>query len=139
MTPTEAEKLYRKHTMGEVMVKIEEWALEKGLNDSNTYVQLAKLMEETGELAEGIIKDRDDQIADSLGDIFVVITILAMQLKLDIDQCAKIAYDEIKDRRGLMINGSFIKEEDIPADFSITLDGDDDFLEYSNPLFWDEE
>ena len=139
MTQAEAEKLYRKHTMGEAMVKIEEWALEKGLNDSNKYVQLAKLMEEAGELAEGIIKDRDDQIADSLGDIFVVITILAMQLKLDIDQCAKLAYDEIKDRKGLMINGSFIKEEDIPEDMTITLDGDDHWLEYNNPLFWDEE
>lgn len=139
MTQSEAEKLYRKHTMGEVMERIEEWALEKGLNDSNPYVQLAKLMEETGELAEGIIKDRDDQIADSLGDIFVVITILAMQLKLDIDQCAKLAYTEIKDRKGMMINGSFIKEGDIPDDMIITLDGDNDWLGYDNPLFWDEE
>jgi hypothetical protein len=47
---------------------------------------------------------------DALGDIRVVITILAAQLDLDIDACFDIAYNEIKDRKGVTKNGTFIKK-----------------------------
>lgn len=38
---------------------------------------------------------------------------LAHQLDLDVAECLGIAYDEIKNRKGKMINGTFIKEEDL--------------------------
>ncbi len=39
--------------------------------------------------------------------------ILAMQEDLDITECIEMAYNEIKDRKGKMINGVFVKEADI--------------------------
>jgi hypothetical protein len=36
-----------------------------------------------------------------------------MQLGLDVEKCIASAYDEIKDRKGRMINGVFVKEEDL--------------------------
>ena len=33
--------------------------------------------------------------------------------KLDFDECVQFAYNEIKDRRGKMIDGVFVKEEDL--------------------------
>ena len=36
-----------------------------------------------------------------------------MQLGLDINDCIKAAYEEIKDRRGELVNGLFVKEEDL--------------------------
>ena len=43
----------------------------------------------------------------------MVLTILSMQLDLDIEECIATAYEEIKDRKGKMIDGVFVKEEDL--------------------------
>lgn len=45
----------------------------------------------------------------------VVLTILAEQSGLRIENCIKLAYLEIKDRKGRMIDGVFVKESDIEA------------------------
>ena len=74
---------------------------------------MVKIMEEIGELANGINKGRKEQIIDSIGDVYVVLVILCMQLGLDINDCIKVAYNEIKDRKGEMVNGTFVKEEDL--------------------------
>lgn len=92
---------------------IERWARERGLEDADPTKQMLKLAEEFGELAEGMAKNRPDQIRDSIGDMYVVLTILSLQLGLDIDTCIGVAYDEIKDRRGKLINGCFVKESDL--------------------------
>ena len=92
---------------------IEEWAIERGLHTANPDKQMLKLAEEFGELAQGMAKKNPDQIEDSIGDMYVVMTILSMQLGLDIEDCVLGAYNEIKDRRGKMINGVFVKEADL--------------------------
>ena len=56
------------------------------------------------------IKNNTENQKDAIGDIYVVLTILANQLGLDIDECIDSAYNEIKDRTGKNINGSFIKD-----------------------------
>lgn len=93
--------------------KIKEWAIEKELHQAEPVKQMLKLAEEHGELAQGMAKDRPEQIADSIGDLYVVLTILAMQLDLDIAECVEQAYEEIKDRTGEMVNGVFVKQEDL--------------------------
>ena len=97
----------------EITELIKKWATERDLMFGQPKAQMVKLMEEVGELANGINKDREGQIIDSIGDIYVVLVILCMQLDLDINDCIKAAYDEIKDRKGEMKNGLFVKEEDL--------------------------
>lgn len=93
---------------------IEKWATDRGIDkNGNPQAQMVKLMEEVGELAEGISKDKKDLIIDSIGDVYVVLTILSMQLGFDIETCIYMAYQEIKDRKGRMVNGLFVKEEDL--------------------------
>lgn len=92
---------------------IRQWAVDRGLDGSDPTKQMLKLGEEFGELCQGMAKGNKDQIIDSIGDMYVVMTILSMQLGLDIVACIESAYDEIKDRRGKMINGVFVKEEDL--------------------------
>lgn len=94
----------------EVIMK---WAEERNLDKADPKAQMVKLLEEAGELASGINKDKQDLIIDSIGDIYVVLVILSMQLGLDINDCIKAAYEEIKDRKGKMVNGLFVKEEDL--------------------------
>ena len=92
---------------------IKRWAINRGLDKANPSKQMLKLIEEVGELAGGIAKGKKDLIVDSLGDIYVVLYILSIQLKLDFETCVEIAYDEIKDRKGIIKNGVFVKEKDL--------------------------
>lgn len=91
-----------------------EWADQKQLlKPENAITQLAKLTEEVGELANAILKKNKSGQKDALGDIRVVINILANQLGFDIDDCEETAWNVIKNRKGKTINGTFIKEEDL--------------------------
>lgn len=103
---TEAEK-------EDITELIKKWAVDRDITSGNPKAQMVKLMEEVGELANGINKDRTEQIIDSIGDTYVVLVILCMQLDLDINDCIKVAYEEIKERKGKMVNGLFVKEEDL--------------------------
>lgn len=96
-----------------VTAKIKQWAVDRNLHTANPDKQMLKLFEELGELAEGMAKVRPDQIKDSIGDVYVVLTILSLQLGIDIEECIDIAYDEIKDRKGRMVDGVFVKESDL--------------------------
>ena len=92
---------------------IKKWAVDRNVVSGDVKSQMVKLLEEAGELAEGINKNKQDLIVDSIGDIYVVLVILCMQLGLDINDCIKAAYEEIKDRKGKLVNGLFVKEEDL--------------------------
>ena len=90
---------------------IRKWALDKGIyhkGDSKT--QYVKLMEEAGELARAILKSNKPEIIDSIGDMIVVLTNLATLEGLKVEDCVVSAYDVIKNRKGEMINGSFVKQ-----------------------------
>lgn len=93
--------------------RIRTWAIGRGLDESNPRDQFIKLQEETGEIAAALLKDKPDELKDGIGDAFVVLTILAMQLGTSIEECARLAYEEIKDRKGKMIDGVFVKEADL--------------------------
>lgn len=98
--------------MLDIAIKVEEWASDRNLIEGSTpQAQMLKMTEEVGELAAGIAKGNIMLTADSVGDCLVVLTILCAQLGLDIEECFTIAYEEIKDRKGRMVDGVFIKEE----------------------------
>lgn len=103
---TEAEK-------EDITELIKKWAVDRNVVSGDVKSQMVKLLEEAGELAEGINKNKKDLIVDSIGDVYVVLVILCMQLGLDINDCIKVAYEEIKDRKGKLVNGLFVKEEDL--------------------------
>ena len=173
--------------------KVQQWFVDRNLHEANPVKQFLKLMEESGELFEGIAKDKSELIYDALGDIQVVMIGLEQQIKngaqisanqqelelllmvsslgniaqklyahichnetqipliksdlmfLDsvvstvsfcngttAENCLEEAYEVIKDRKGKMIDGVFVKEEDLPVEdekkYKITLlnrnDGD---------------
>ena len=79
----------------------------------NAKTQFIKVTEELGELAEGINKDKPEQVKDSLGDVLVTLILLAEDLNLNLLDCLNSAWNEIKDRKGEVKNGSFVKEADL--------------------------
>ena len=53
---------------------------------------------------------------DAVGDILVVLTIYCQQKGRSISDCFQMAWDEIKNRKGKMVNGSYVKEQDLRGD-----------------------
>ena len=90
---------------------IREWAKERGIYEKgNVNSQFEKLLEEVEELKQGIIKVDLIETTDAIGDCVVVLTNLAHLIGIDIEFCINSAYKEIKNRKGKMKNGTFIKE-----------------------------
>jgi NTP pyrophosphatase (non-canonical NTP hydrolase) len=87
------------------------WARQRGLYDEgDTKTQTLKLMEEAGEICRAVLKDDHDQVVDGIGDCVVVLTNLAELQGVSIEQCIKAAYNEICNRTGKMVNGTFKKD-----------------------------
>jgi NTP pyrophosphatase (non-canonical NTP hydrolase) len=91
---------------------IRTWAKNKGIFDKgDSKTQLIKLVEEQGELSEGILKNDIPEIKDAVGDMIVVLTNLCYFYDLKVEDCIDSAYDVIKNRKGKMINNTFVKDE----------------------------
>lgn len=92
-------------------MKVVDWAIERGLVEAeNANKQMLKVMEEVGELASAIAKQKEHETIDAVGDVLVTIIILCAQLQLNPWECLEVAYDEIKNRKGKLVDGVFIKE-----------------------------
>ncbi len=93
--------------------RIRTWAETRGLYEKgDPMVQYVKLQEEAGELAKALLKDDQPEVIDAIGDMVVVLTNLAHQRGVYIEECIQTAYDVINQRTGKMINGTFVKDED---------------------------
>lgn len=87
------------------------WAESRELlKPENVKAQTIKLTEEVGELCGAILKNKLTEQIDAIGDIQVVLIILAKQLGIDYDAALESAYDTIKSRTGKTVGGSFIKD-----------------------------
>ena len=73
--------------------------------------QFLKLMQEAGELSDNICKGKD--IRDDIGDMIVVLINIAVRNNVSLLDCMAMAWDDIKDRKGKMIDGIFVKEADL--------------------------
>tara|TARA_R100001082_G_scaffold92219_1_gene58853 strand:+ start:264 stop:1052 length:789 start_codon:yes stop_codon:yes gene_type:complete len=88
------------------------WANERGLYEKgDAKTQYVKLQEEAGELAKALLEDNHVEVVDAIGDMVVVLTNLAHLNNINIETCIKSAYNVINQRKGKMINGTFVKDE----------------------------
>ena len=118
---------------------VEGWAMEKGIWGGNFMPQFVKFQEEVQELSNELI-DMTSVVAKSekggmmevaysyeskeyidhdamqkeLGDVLVALIILASKLDTTVEECLGKAYDKIAKRTGKVVNGTFIKSEDLP-------------------------
>lgn len=101
---------------------IVQWHHHRNLIDgSDDKSQLCKLMEEFGELASNAGKGTD--LSDDIGDMIVVLINIAERNGLTLKKCMARAWNDIKDRRGRMVNGIFVKEEDLKRESIYEEDG----------------
>ncbi len=91
---------------------VTEWHYDRNLIEGATdQTQFVKLQEEVGELAGNL--SRGKCIKDDIGDIMVVLINIAERNGLTLQECLECAYEDIKHRKGRMIDGCFVKEADL--------------------------
>lgn len=97
--------------MDELIKQVQIWAEDRNLISGATpKTQIIKLMAQVGKLADDINKQADP--TERIGGCIVAITILAAQHNTTLHDCLSQAYDKIKDRQGVMLDGVFIRDTD---------------------------
>ena len=118
--------------MNDLITKVIAWANERNIIQGSTAIkQLDKTSEEFNELQRAVAtipykqeyfldlgygpyaEEVYDDVDDAFGDILVTLIIAATILKRDLSTCLEKAYDVIKDRKGRLVDGKFLKESDL--------------------------
>ena len=102
--------------MNELIENVEQWAKDKNLHNASASKQYLKFSEEAGEIAAALARQDRTSLEDAIGDTVVTLIILAMQNGMDLESCLEVAYNEIKGRKGKMIDGVFVKESDLKVE-----------------------
>jgi NTP pyrophosphatase (non-canonical NTP hydrolase) len=93
---------------------IEHWAIARNIigptGEGRPVGQATKTLEESVELLDAINKCDRDAIRDAIGDIYVTLVIQCYFHDLTMGECIDAAWGEIKDRKGRMAGGVFVKE-----------------------------
>jgi len=107
--------------MDDLIDKVKQWHHDRNLIEGSTDLQQfnGKLLEEVKELETNILLSKP--IADDIGDILVVLINIATRNNLGLSECLRVAYDDIKDRKGKMVDGVFVKERTV-------IDSDGEYL-----------
>jgi len=91
---------------------VAEWHEDRNLIEGSTdAAQMHKLLEEVNELDQDVHDGYD--LRDEMGDVLVVLINIATRNGFTLRQALEVSYKKIKDRKGQMRNGIFVKEEDL--------------------------
>lgn len=93
--------------------KVRIWRRKKGIDNPDK--QTLKVIEEVSEVVREIVRGRydSDELKDGIGDSLVTIIVLCDILRIDPLECLDLAYGVIENREGKLIDGTFVKQEDL--------------------------
>lgn len=96
----------------ELELDVIRWGEARGIVQNSTpLAQARKTNEELMELFDAIKSDDREGMIDAYGDILVTLIMGCAIADIDLVSCLKVAYNEIKDRKGyLNEDGVFVKE-----------------------------
>ena len=96
----------------EILIKlVSQWHHDRNLIEGATSKdQVLKLIQEVGELSDSVCKQQD--VKDDIGDCLVILINIAEREGTTLEECLAVAYEDIKDRKGKIIEGIFVKDED---------------------------
>ena len=101
----------------ELQKKVIQCAKDRNIFENSTAIkQIHKTREELYETL-GALRELEQgkesilEVADGIGDMLVTIILLAKMVGLNSVDCLGDAYDEIKNRKGKMVDGLFVKDD----------------------------
>lgn len=99
-------------SLQDLATKVVQWHRDRNLIDGSTDKdQTLKLLQELGELSDSVCKGKD--VKDDIGDMLVVMLNIVERNGYTLEECLEVAWNEIKDRKGRMVDGIFVKEADL--------------------------
>ena len=112
----EIRRMNNENTSQDFGCRVGEWAEARNIiHGTSPGKQLKKLLEEVGELAAAIATGDLEEAKDGIGDTAVVLAVIAKQLGLRFEGCCEHAWNEIKNRKGRIVGGVFVKEADLTS------------------------
>lgn len=103
--------VYANHIINNNIIAITQWFYDRNMIEGSDNIhQYHKLIQECGELSDNLIKNKDRR--DDYGDIMTVLIGMMERDGYTVQECLEKAYEDIKDRKGTMINNVFVKEAD---------------------------
>jgi NTP pyrophosphatase (non-canonical NTP hydrolase) len=120
--------------MNELIEKIKQWGIDKGITGPNgkgtllgqlsktqeeltetrdaavIWLKLEMINNETNNYFSGIKANVNGNLKDGIGDTTVTLILAAEMAGLDFQDCLQAAYDVISKRTGKMENGVFVKD-----------------------------
>lgn len=114
----------RQPTFDELIPLVYSWFDERGLHDP--VMQMVKVQEEIGELSHEIVRSHfdGDDLVDAIGDSFITLIGMCHHLNIKPSFALNKSYNEIKDRKGKVINNNFIKEKEMKEDWEKMQNGE---------------
>lgn len=96
--------------------EIIQWGVDRNLigqtGEATKLGQYRKTHEEVGEILEAIELNDRELAKDAIGDVYVTLVLQAEMWGLSMAERIEKAWNEIKDRKGRMQNGIFVKEQE---------------------------
>jgi NTP pyrophosphatase (non-canonical NTP hydrolase) len=100
--------------MSALVSLVRQWGQDRNIIGPNAkatvHTQFEKLREEFLELEDAIAREDQHELIDAIGDMTVVLILLSELAGVRFETCLVAAYEEIRDRKGSMINGAFVKQ-----------------------------
>ena len=96
----------------DIEIKVIQWSeARKIIPNSTPYAQSMKAVEEINELVDALQKGDKYEAIDAVGDTVVCLINVCALLDVNLTDCLKAAYEQIKDRKGYMNEqGIFVKQ-----------------------------
>jgi NTP pyrophosphatase (non-canonical NTP hydrolase) len=99
-------------SFADLEMKVIQWSeARKIIPNSTPEAQFIKLQEEVNELRDALFAKDKHEAIDAIGDCTVVLLNICALLDVNFTDCLQAAYNEIKDRKGILgKDGIFVKE-----------------------------
>lgn len=98
--------------LADLVYLINLWGIDRNLTKEqgcDGIRQAIKMKEEVEEFEQACFYGDRAEMIDAIGDMFVVLVQMARVEDINLLEAINTAYEEIKDRRGKMIEGVFVK------------------------------
>lgn len=103
-------------TVDQLEQNIRQWGIDRNITaegGATVQAQVSKAIEEIAEAVKtlGQKEVNQEQLKDDLGDITVCVIQAARLAGTDLTECLTKSWEDIRYRKGTMVNGVFVKEE----------------------------
>lgn len=122
MNAYKKEELENHAQLSQLVDKVLQWRADRNLNDQTVGKAFEKLVEEVGEISEALEIDSKELLIDAIGDSLVCLIGICQVSDLTLQGCLEYAYNEIKDRKGVLRDGMFVKYDDLSIEERQQLD-----------------